>query len=121
MPPPPTQAPDPDRSERWPSFRRGWTNACGAPEVERNDHGNDESCVWTSTCRRRVVVGMDRDTSELIAQLGTRVGMIMEDTSVTALTLGTVDGRTQKAKLGEIAAAVAKIEMLTKAMQALVT
>ncbi|MEO7247507.1 MAG: hypothetical protein ABIW31_03555 [Novosphingobium sp.] len=31
---------------------------------------------------------MDDDTNELIAQLCTRIGMIMEDDSVAALTMG---------------------------------
>ena len=48
-----------------------------------------QSWFWTWRRTRAVVVPMndDADTQDLVDQLSTRIGMIMEDASVAALTL----------------------------------
>lgn len=41
--------------------------------------------------RCRLPGPMDRDTTELVAQLATRLGMALEDAAPVSLTLGTMD------------------------------
>lgn len=62
---------------------------------------------------------MDKETSDLIAQISTHVGMIMEDASVIALTLGRVGSEARVTKVCDIADAAAKIYALTEAIKAL--
>ncbi len=66
-----------------------------------------------------VFTHMDQETSDLITQISTRIGMIMEDASVIALTLGRVGSEARVAKVCEIADAAAKIHALTEAIKAL--
>jgi len=62
---------------------------------------------------------MDDDTAELIALLYTRIGMIMEDASVTALTLGGPRSGFSEEVLVELERAVGTILSLLAAAQAL--
>jgi len=62
---------------------------------------------------------MDEDTRDLIVGLCTRIGMIMEDTSVAKLTLRAKDQLTWQRTLDYISAAVALANLLMRAAQAL--
>lgn len=62
---------------------------------------------------------MEEDTAELIAALGTRIGMIMEDVVDSALTLAHVDSPERAARLARLARASARIGWLVQAAQAL--
>ena len=55
---------------------------------------------------------MDEDTRELTAQLCTRVGMIMEDASVVALTAGSLAPEEQHEALRQLRSAALTIEAL---------
>ena len=61
----------------------------------------------------------DEDTDELIAQLCTRIGMLMEDGSVIALTAGGRDTATRREALIRLQHIVAKIGALMEAAAAL--
>jgi len=62
---------------------------------------------------------MDDDTRDLIAQLCTRIGMIMEDTSVVALTIsGRMDDE-RRAEIDDIKLAARQISALIEAVGAL--
>lgn len=56
---------------------------------------------------------MDENTAELIALLGTRIGMIMEDVSETALTLGRMEQ-------AEMAAAIDTLDHASTAISAMI-
>lgn len=62
---------------------------------------------------------MDDDTRELIAQLFTRVGMIMEDASPVALLAGSGDQASLKVAIAAIEQAAEKIAALASAIRAL--
>lgn len=62
---------------------------------------------------------MDDDDHDLIAQLCTRIGMIMEDASPTALSIGAMDQARRRAAIAELSAAAAKISSLLAAAQTL--
>jgi len=62
---------------------------------------------------------MDQDTADLVAQLCTRVGILMEDTSVVALTLGAVDESELSEMIERLQLAAGKIGHLLAAAQAL--
>ena len=62
---------------------------------------------------------MDDDTSELIAQIYTRIGMIMEDASVTALTMPRGTGDARQTAIREIGLAAKRISALAAAVEAL--
>lgn len=64
-------------------------------------------------------VRMDDDTTELIVRLCTRIGMIMEDASVIALTVAGMTPDERTATIEEIAKASQQIVSLTAALQAL--
>lgn len=64
---------------------------------------------------------MDADQHELVAQLGTQIGMIMEDASVTVLKLGQSHGDELRRVLADVRLAAAKISALANAAAALVT
>jgi hypothetical protein len=64
---------------------------------------------------------MDADQQELVGQLGTQIGMIMEDASVMALKLGQWKGDEQRRALADVQLAAAKINALADAAAALVT
>lgn len=62
---------------------------------------------------------MDNDTEGLVIQLCTQVGMIMEDTSVLALTVRGMDQVGQRAALRKIERAAGRIHALVAAAKAL--
>jgi hypothetical protein len=62
---------------------------------------------------------MDDDTRALIAQLYTRIGMIMEDACVVALTIGARNEEERRATIADLVTASARISALIGAIQAL--
>lgn len=66
-----------------------------------------------------MVLVMDDDTDELIAQICTRIGMIMEDASVVALTAGGLAGEERDAAIAVLANAAERITALVGAVKAL--
>ena len=62
---------------------------------------------------------MDEDTCELIDQLCTRIGMIMEDMSVTALSIPSMRGHERRDAISEINAAAAQMTALAQAANTL--
>jgi len=66
-----------------------------------------------------VVSFMDDDTAELIALLYTRIGMIMEDASVIALTLGGPRSGFSEEALAELERAFASMSSLLAAASSL--
>ena len=64
---------------------------------------------------------MDEHTSELIAQLCTRIGMIMEDASVVALTVGGLTVKERDDAIAALEAAAERISALVAAVKALAT
>ena len=62
---------------------------------------------------------MDKDTDDLIAQLCTRVGMIMEDSSVAALTVGGLTAEKRDGVIAALEAATDRITALVYAAKAL--
>jgi hypothetical protein len=62
---------------------------------------------------------MDADTSEIITQLCTRIGMIMEDASVVALTIRELKGDARATAIAELEAAGERIRALAGAARAL--
>ena len=94
------------------------TNARGSVEVQWKLHCA-KSCVWTSLRSSGVVRIMDDDTAELIARVCTRVGIIMEDASVSALTIGAKDRTAMPFVLAELELDAARISALVAAAKAL--
>ena len=78
-----------------------------------------QSCGWTCRLFPGVVPAMEDDTSELIAQLCTRIGMIMEDASVVALTMGGLVGVERNDAIVVLADAAVRISTLVAAVKAL--
>jgi hypothetical protein len=66
---------------------------------------------------RRVV--MDDDAHDLVVQLCTMIGMIMEDTSVVALTVSGLDDHQRRRAMAEIQTAATRINNLAGAITAL--
>lgn len=62
---------------------------------------------------------MEDDTHELIAQLFTRAGMIMEDASVIALTVAGMHETERKIAVAELGSATKQISALIAAAEAL--
>ncbi|HET9645611.1 MAG TPA: hypothetical protein VFP68_20150 [Burkholderiaceae bacterium] len=62
---------------------------------------------------------MDHDTEDLVVQLSTRIGMIMEDTSMLALTVRGMDPVGRRAALRKIEQAAGRIHALVAAANAL--
>ena len=62
---------------------------------------------------------MDEDTSELIEQLCTKIGMIMEDASVVALTVGGLTVKERDDAIAALEAAAERIGALVSAVTAL--
>ena len=62
---------------------------------------------------------MDEHTNELIAQLCTRIGMIMEDASVMALTVGGLTVKERDDAIGLLAAAAERISALVASVKVL--
>lgn len=75
----------------------GLTNARLAVEVEWNVTWR--SWIWTYSPNHGVVTAMDEDTEDLIAQLCTWVGKIMEDTSERALMAQAIEPAKQREAL----------------------
>nr|WP_166180989.1 hypothetical protein [Altererythrobacter segetis] len=63
---------------------------------------------------------MDDDVDELIALLGTRIGAIMEDASVVALTIGSLKGHERSQAVVKLTSSVEIIHRLAEAVQVLV-
>ena len=76
-----------------------------------------KSCVWTSGHGQGVVSRMDDDTRDLIVQLCTRVGTIMEDISAVALTISGMAANDRLAALEEIRKAAERISTLVEAVR----
>ena len=64
-------------------------------------------------------VAMDEDTRDLISRLGTRIGMIMEDTNVTALTLGRMELQELGPAIDTLVKAGARISIFVAALKEL--
>lgn len=64
-------------------------------------------------------VSMGDHTDDLIAQLCTRIGAIMEDASVTALTVGGKSPGDRQAAIDELDGAAKRIDALVTAVRAL--
>lgn len=62
---------------------------------------------------------MDDETQELIILLCTRIGMIMEDASVVALTIGSRDQDACLATIAKLGVAAEQIRWLLRATQSL--
>lgn len=62
---------------------------------------------------------MDEGRAELIGMLGSQIGMIMEDASVVALTLGSMRPGQQQAAIEQLANVAEQIGALTCALQSL--
>ncbi len=62
---------------------------------------------------------MDDETQELIKLLCTRIGMIMEDASVVALTIGSRDREARLSAIAELNISAEQIGRLVKAIQSL--
>jgi len=67
------------------------------------------------------MVHMDKDTSELIEQLCTRIGMVMEDAIMDALTVGEMSGDEREGALRRIDYALERMMALIAAARALDT
>lgn len=62
---------------------------------------------------------MDNETQELIILLCTRMGMIMEDASLVALTIGSRDRGARATTITELTIAAEQIDRLVKATESL--
>ena len=62
---------------------------------------------------------MDEDNAELIDLLCTRIGSIMEDASVIALTLGRLPAEERRARIEDLQHASARIAAMTAALGSL--
>ena len=102
-----------------PISERERTNALVTCEVEWNVQVNWRSCVWTSARRYGVASDMDDDTSDLLFQLCTRIGMIMEDAAPLALSRPGADAESRLAHVNEIQGAAARICALVAAAKSL--
>ena len=80
-----------------------------------------QSWIWTLGRTRAVVARMDDDTDsqDLVDQLSTRIGMIMEDTSVVALTLAPRGDPARYEAIDDLDHAAKQIAALVGAIRAL--
>lgn len=62
---------------------------------------------------------MDDDIADLITQLCTQIGMIMEDMSVIALGVAGMDDAARRSAIAEISEVASRITALSKAAEAL--
>lgn len=74
---------------------------------------------FVGVLRRGVV--MDDDTDDLVSRLCTRIGMIMEDASVIALTIGHLSRDERSAAIAQLDLAATNIATLTNAAKAIVS
>lgn len=102
-----------------PPFRRTNTNACSVGEVEWNVRNRLKKLRldFRGVSRRGRV--MD-DTDELLAQLCTRIGIIMEDASAVAITSAVLTAEERTIAIFEVADAAARILALSNAAVSLV-
>lgn len=73
-----------------------------------------EKLGWTCERGGRFVVSMDQDEAMLLALLYTRIGILMEDASIIALTLGGTRGDRSRDELGQLEKAIAQIAQFMK-------
>lgn len=99
-------------------FRRTNTNACSAGEVECNVRNRKKLRLDFRGVSRRGRV-MD-DTDELLAQLCTRIGMMMEDASAVAITGAAMGAEKRARAILEVAEAVSRISALSDAAVSLI-
>ena len=66
-----------------------------------------------------LVHGMDEDTAELVSRLCTRIGMVMEDASVIALTIGSVDEADRSEAIARLEMDARRIDQLIGAVRVL--
>ena len=78
-----------------------------------------QCCVWTSGGGQGVVCFMDDDTSDLVAQLCTRIGMAMEDASPVALTFAGMDPEARESALVELEVTIRQTNAMIAAARAL--
>ena len=71
------------------------------------------------SARPRLREAMEPDTIELIAQLCTQVGMLMEDSSPVAVTIDHNTPEEMRKRLDDLTRAAEKISRLIRAAQAL--
>lgn len=84
------------------------------------DSADPRQCwLWTSEHGQALVCPMDDDTQELLNLICTRIGMIMEDTSAIALTIGACEPSERIAVISELEAASSQIAALTSAARSL--
>ncbi|MCB2059315.1 MAG: hypothetical protein R3E09_07525 [Novosphingobium sp.] len=62
---------------------------------------------------------MDEDTAELVSRLCTRIGMIMEDASFVALTIGSVDEADRSEAIARLEMDARRIDQLIGAVRVL--
>ena len=62
---------------------------------------------------------MDEDTAELASRLCTRIGMIMEDASVVALTIGSMEEAERSDAIARLEKDARRIDKLIGAVRAL--
>ncbi|MEZ5736766.1 MAG: hypothetical protein R3E09_13400 [Novosphingobium sp.] len=62
---------------------------------------------------------MDKDTAELVSRLCTRIGMIMEDASVVALTIGSMEEAERSDAIARLEKDARRIDKLIGAVRAL--
>ena len=94
------------------------TNARIAHEVEWNVPSATKLRLDFAPLSRRGRT-MDDDTRELIDLLCTRAGMVMEDASVTALTVAGMDQEEHKIALAELGVAANRINAIVEAATSL--
>jgi hypothetical protein len=94
------------------------TNASFAREVEWKDEKLPEKLDMDFVAWSVRLAVMD-DDAELMGLLCTRIGMIMEDASVIALTLAAADPEARLVQLAELKAASAAIAALVAAVESL--
>lgn len=117
MPLPPPRAPPivrPGPAHRGSLRGCATTNACLRSEVEWKVRVR-KSWIWTWLQACRFVRAMDEDAADLVVQLCTRIGMIMEDASVEALTIRGVPAEEREQALTKLAAAGEQISALFRA------
>lgn len=66
-----------------------------------------------------MVSAMDDDTSELVTLLCTRIGLLMEDACVIALSIGSKENHARVGSLAQLAIAIKTMDQLVRAARAL--
>jgi hypothetical protein len=94
------------------------TNARFSGEVECILWGRDKAASGPAA-ELTASSNHDEDIDEFTAQLCTRIGMIMEDASVSALSIGRMQGKTVAAAMAQLSVAATRISALLSAVQAL--